>query len=136
MNINDTVIATRVAEAKRLAFLPRHFEAYLGIFERGLYAQMNQLCTEYRGGWWEMFDLSNGGCYLAPEGTEYRMSVAGNGFDGKLTADAAGITVTLFTLCHLGFRFPSQEVFTIRFLQLREFAALHAERRQIFAAID
>jgi hypothetical protein len=81
--------------------------------------------------------LSNGGCYLAPGGAEaFHLKVPGNGFDGMLSADATGFTVTLFALSHLAFRFPSVSIFSERFYQLRDFAIEHGERQLIFAAID
>jgi Antirestriction protein len=68
------------------------------------------------GGWWNFYDLSNGGCYLAPGGVEtFHLKVMGNGFDGRLSANATGITVTLFALSHLAFRFPSVPTFSDRF---------------------
>jgi hypothetical protein len=82
-------------------------------------------------------DLSNGGCYLAPGGVEtFHLKVPGNGFDGGLCADVTGVTVTLFALNHLSFRFPSIPIFSGRFYQLRDFAIEHGERQLIFAAID
>jgi len=131
------ITATRICDGDRLGFLPRHFGAHMMIVERALYAELRHLCAEYRGGWWNFYDLSNGGCYLAPGGSEvFHLTVPGNGFDGRLTADATGITVTLFALSHLAFRFPSVPIFSDRFYQLRDFALEHGERQLIFAAID
>jgi hypothetical protein len=131
------ITATQVPDDDRLGFLPRHFGAHMMIVERALYAELRQLCAEYRGGWWNFYDLSNGGCYLAPGGVEtFHLQVPGNGFDGRLSADATGVTVTLFALSHLSFRFPSIPIFSDRFYQLRDFAIEHGERQLIFAAID
>ena len=131
------IVATLVPEHQRLAFLPRHFDTHMMVFERQLYSQLRHLCADYDGGWWNFYDLSNRGCYLSPSAAEtFRILVAGNDFEGTLSADATGVTVTLFTLSHLAFRFPSCEVFSERFHQLRDFACEHAERRLILAAID
>jgi hypothetical protein len=59
-----------------------------------------------------------------------------NGFEGSLSADAAGITVCLFTFSHLSFQQPSEDVFSRHFYALREFALDHKEAGSIFAAID
>jgi len=67
---------------------------------------------------------------------QFRITVHTNDFDGTLSADAAGITATLFALSHLAFQFPRIEILSTRFHQLRDFAAEHAERRLIFQAID
>ena len=131
------VTATLVTESGRLKFLPRHFDFYGLVFERQLYAQMRNLCEEYTGGVWNFFDLDNGGCYLAPHSDRgFHFIVNGNGFDGTLDPDAAGIVATLFALSHLSFRFPSVAVFADRFHQLRDFASNHPKRQRIFAAID
>jgi hypothetical protein len=131
------ITSTLVPESGRLRFLPRHFDFYGIVFERELYAQMRHLCSHYTGGLWNFHDLDNGGCYLAPsEKPVYRLIVNGNGFDGTVDAETAGIVATLFALSHLSFRFPSIDVFAERFHQLREFAGEHPKRRLIFAAID
>ncbi len=131
------IAATRISDDDRLGFLPRHFGTHMMIVERALYAELRHLCAEYRGGWWNFYDLSNGGCYLAPGGAaEFHLKVPGNGFDGRLSADATGVTVTLFALSHLSFRFPSVPMFGEQFYRLRDFALEHGERQLIFAAID
>ena len=136
-HIEHLAIATLVPESARLQFLPRHFDFYGIVFERQLYAQMRDLCEDYTGGLWNFFELGNGGCYLAPSRQQgYRLIVNGNGFDGTVDAETAGIIATLFALSHLSFRFPSVEAFAERFHQLRDFASEHPKRRQIFAAID
>jgi len=131
------IVATLVPEHQRLAFLPRHFDTHMMVFERQLYSQLRHLCADYDGGWWNFYDLSNGGCYLAPSGAElYRISVSGNGFEGSLSADAAGITATLFAMNTLTFRFPRLAQHAERYYQLRDFAYTHTEARLILAAID
>jgi hypothetical protein len=136
-SIESGIVATLVPEAQRLSFLPRHFGRQMMIFEQDLYTHMSQLCADYTGGYWNFYDLSNGGCYLAPsDGQSYRLSVSGNGFEGRLSADAAGITATLFAMNTLAFRYPHLEQHSERYYQLRDFACAHAEARLILAAID
>ena len=133
----SSIVATRVPEMSRMTFLPQHFDTHMMIFERELYAQLRPLSADYDGGYWHFYDLSNGGCYLAPTARErFHITVPGNGFGARLSADATGIMATLFALSHLSFRFPSYEIYSERFYQLRDFAGEHAERRLIFGAID
>ncbi len=95
-------------------------------------AELNHHC---QGGCWQFYELSNGGfCMSPPQGT-YELRIDGNGFAGRMSADAAGITVCLFAFSHLSFDYPI-ELFTQHFHWLRDFAAEHAEARVIFAAID
>ena len=73
---------------------------------------------------------------MAPSCDPVEFSVHSNGFEGSLSADAAGITVCLFTFSHLSFQQPSDDVFSRHFYALREFALNHKEAASIFAAID
>src|ERR1039458_2734245 len=137
LNDNVVVLATLVPDAQRLDFLPRHFGRQMMTVEQHLYSRLSELSQDYTGGYWNFYDLSNGGCYLAPTAPEQlRLVVQGNDFEGTLSADAVGITATLFTLSELSFRFQRAEVLATRFHQLRDFAADHAEAGLIFRAID
>lgn len=131
------IVATRVPDAKRIEFLPRHFGRHMVLVEQTVYAHLSRFSIDYHGGYWNFYDLSNEGCYLAPSGAEsYYISVSGNGFEGKLSADAAGITATLFAMNTLTFRFPQLRQHAERYYQLRDFACTRAEAQLILAAID
>ena len=136
MNASATtsVTATLVAEAERLDFLPAHFGCHFLQVERAVYAWMSELCATYRGGYWEFLSLSNGGGYLRTSEGEWQISVE-NGFSRTLSADAAGIVVTLFALSHLSFRFPESQLGE-QYHRLREFVSAHPEGALIFRAID
>jgi len=127
--------ATKVPEGYRLAFLPRHFGRLFMQVESSIYGHMRDLCPGYTGGYWEFFDLINGGCYMAPAGDAFEIH-APNGHSGTVSGDAAGIIATLYALSHLAFRFEEATVLSDRFHQLREFALDHGEAAAILAAID
>jgi Antirestriction protein len=131
------ITARPVPDSERLMALPRHFSHRLIIFEDGVYAFMRRFARDYRGGFWQFLELSNGGFYMSPswEGT-FRISVDSNGYDGEMSADAAGITVCLFTYSSLSFEYFGDEVFADHFHRLRDFALEHAEASAIFGAID
>ena len=104
--------------------------------EAMVYDWMGRLCADYAGGIWNFYTLSNGGGYLAPVRSKpMRVFVDGNGFEGMLSADAAGVVATLFTLSHLSMQ-TNSETLSDLFLSLRDFAAEHAEAGLIFRAID
>lgn len=131
------ILATIVPEAERLDFLPRHFGHLMLTVERQTYSWLSTLSQDYSGGLWHFYSLNNSGCYIAPAAPErLRIVVHGNDFAGTLSADAAGITATLFALSNLAFKFPRVEMLSTRFRQLRAFAAEHTERLLIFQAID
>ena len=128
-------IATVVPEHYRLGFLPRHFGRYMMRVEAAVDRHMGSLCSRSSGAFWEFYDLSNGGCYLAPNRGAYALA-APNGFEATVSADVAGLIASLYTFSHLAFKFETVEVFSDRFHQLREFAIEHAESQAILAAID
>jgi hypothetical protein len=128
--------AYRVPDDARLGTLPRHFGARMVVVENAIYGFMRNLAPEYQGGYWHLYELSNGGFYMAPEMPSVRLCVAGNGFEGEMTADAAGITACLFALSQLSFQYPDDARISSHFHKLRDFALDHEEERRIFQAID
>ena len=130
------VIAQQVEDSERMMALPRHFGQRLLAFEGAVYDFMRRFAPDYDGGYWQFYELSNGGFYMAPDGRPFRVSIDTNGYEGEMSADAAGITVCLFACSHLSFRYSEDDVFADHFHLLREFAAEHAEASAIFAAID
>ena len=136
MGSRISVVARRVDEPERMMALPRHFGDRLLIFEGAVYDFMRSFAPDYRGAYWEFFELSNGGFFMVPDGGPYRFSVDTNGYEGQMSADAAGITVCLFAVSHLSFTYVDDDVFAKHFHLLHEFAAEHSEASAIFAAID
>ncbi len=133
---SETVEARRVPEAARPGSLPKHFKFHLLAVEATIYGFMGKLAPDYDGGLWVFYEISNGGFYMAPDASQtYRIRVEGTGFDGILSADAAGIVACLFALSHLSFRIPDRLI-SRHFHLLRELAATHAEAGAIFSVID
>ena len=67
--------------------------------------------------------------------TPFNVCVDTNGFEGQMSADAAGITACLFALSHLSFQIQHESIAS-HFHRLRNFALEHAEASAILAAID
>lgn len=136
-SLNDSamIAAARVPDHERMDTLPRHFGRHLVAVENAVYAWLRELSNEYSGGYWHFYELSNGGFYMAPECESLAIRVAGNGYDGVMSADAAGITACLFALSHLSFQVPNEAIGR-HFHWLLEFAAAHREAAAIFAATD
>src|SRR5882724_9650190 len=123
-NDHSIIVATIVPDAERLDFLPRHFGPLMLHVERQVYSWLSTLSADYSGGYFNFYRLSNHGAYMAPVSPErLRISVHTNDFYDRLTADAAGITATLFALSSLAFQLPRFEILSTRFHQLRDFAA-------------
>lgn len=133
---NEAITATRVPDDRRMGTLPHYFGQKLIAAEFRVYDWMGTLCASYRGGHWDFFALSNGGFYMSPSSEErFGVEVPGNGYEGTMSADAAGITACLYAFCDLASD-SHGERFVDLFHQLREFALGHAEASEIFRAID
>ena len=131
----DRVEAWPVPEHARIGTLPRHFGVHMLTVEGRIYDFLSQFCAAYDGGVWGFHELSNGGFYMSPPDESYELSVDGNGFRGRMSADAAGITVCLFAFSHLSFEYTT-DLFGRHFHLLRDYAKDHPEAGLIFAAID
>jgi hypothetical protein len=132
------ITATVVPGPSRLAFVDNLIGlSWVLIFEPTLYGMAENLSSEYNGGYWEFVSLSNGGAFFYPIGdTQYAVS-SDNGFQGDLSAEAFGITATLYSLSHVSFSGGKlAETCAETYYKLREFACQHAEARSILAAID
>jgi hypothetical protein len=128
--------AQLVPVLRRMQIFPEYFGRHMLTAEAMVYQTLGSLCQDYAGGYWDFYELSNGGFYMAPS-TDKRMRLqcAGNGFDAEMSADAAGIVACLFAFNGLVWR--TRDVrFERLFYSLREFASDHAEACAISAAID
>jgi hypothetical protein len=133
---SQNIEAREIPNAERLQILPRHFGRHMLTVEYAVFAFMRRIANDYTGGYWGYFELSNGGFYMAPEHeSTFNICVDSNGFEGQMSADAAGITACLFALSHLSFQIQHESI-AFHFHQLRDFALEHAEASTILAAID
>lgn len=137
-----TIEVSLVEDEKRMAFLPAMFGPRNMMRGEGLvYGWMRRLSSEYNGGFWNFYRLSNGGFYLAPTGESLvKLSVWGNGFDGTMSPTAAGIVASLFALGQLaneidGKGETADEIINHYHL-LRAYAGEHPEGGKILGAID
>jgi hypothetical protein len=135
-NPSGSVKAYPVPHHARLAALPTHFGRRMMIFENTVYDLMRDHCAEYQGGYWEFYELSNGGFYMAPQLGRLMVNVASNGYEGEMSADAAGITACLFACSLLSFRYDGDAAFAQHFHWLRDFALDHPEAEEILRACD
>jgi hypothetical protein len=128
--------AREIPSDERLQILPRHFGRHMLTVEYAVYAFMRNLANQYTGGYWNYFELSNGGFYMAPaHDAPFNVGVDTTGFEGQMSADAAGITACLFALSHLSFQIQHESI-AEHYHQLRDFALDHAEASTILSAID
>lgn len=139
MNMTNNVSSHLVPEADRLAFVDKLFGInYVLKLEPTVFRFAEQLAAPvYNGGYWQFFALSNGGFYMAPRlSTIFEVSCE-NGFEGKLSADALGLTACLYAYSHLSFGEGAfAETVSQHYHWLREYMMEHPEVRGILGAID
>jgi len=136
----DTQITRQlVPEAQRLNVTAELFGTHFPLLlEPAVFNFAGQLSSDYRGGYWLFYLLSNGGFLMAPD-TEARFRVVcENGYEGALSADALGITACLYAYSHLAFTAPTAIALILaeHYHWLREFMFEHPEAGQILRAID
>lgn len=134
------ITATIVADDNRLDFFPSNFGKYYQAGEHLLYVMARRFLKDYQGGYWNFYSLSNGGFFAALDTDKAQhFVVADNYFSEHLSAQAAGITLTLFVLGRLlAARIPENEAqrFLDLYSKLLRFAQDHAESQAIMTAID
>lgn len=131
------VVASLVLDGQRLNCLPNHFGYDMMLFEQSVYGFMRRFASTYKGGYWAFYELSNKGFYMVPEvQSPVAFQVDSNGFEGELTADAAGVVCCLFAYSHLSFKRRGGQRFAEYYHRLLEFAGQHAEVTLIRSAID
>ena len=105
--------------------------------EPAIFSIAGNLSSDYGGGYWDFWKLSNGGFYMAPASDKQFSVSCENGYEGHVSADALGIIACLYALSHLSFDDGAfAETCTEHFHLLREFALDHVAAEDIFRAID
>lgn len=128
--------ARLVADSLRMQFLPKLFGARLMLHGEGLvYGFMRAMTDEYTGGMWDYYVLPNNARYMAPQATEQFHLVSPNGYERTVSADAAGVIMTLMALSHASFD-DRTDTCADNFHLLREMLSKHPEAAEIFAITD
>lgn len=136
--LESTLIATLVPGHQRSRFWQQYFGSIpqWPILESHVFGWMDRLCTDYNGGSWNFYTLSNGGAFMAPESDESWSLFNGmNGNGTEMSAEAAGIAVCLLVYSHHACRTESYAI-TEHFYRLRDHALSHAESNAIMRLID
>ena len=126
-----------VADERRLSILPKYAGTRnMAKLEAAIFHTMREYCSAYQGGYWYMYELSNGAFYMAPGRDEILPMFCGsNYYEGEMSADAAGIVACLVAFNKMAWH-TQEPRFIDLFYALRHFAAYHEESAEIFRAID
>ena len=130
--------ATIVPEGRRQEFFPTLFgRSLLIVAENAVYSLMERLSPlDYGGGFWDFYEHEGKPLFLAPQSkSRFRITGEITGFQGEVSAEAAGIIATLFAFSHLSFQYQSERL-TEGYGRLYAYSADHAEAAEIFQAID
>jgi len=132
------ITSTIVSESERTAFVYRLFViSFATKLEPTVFTVTERIAPEYSGSYWTFHELGNGGFFLAPSIETLFDVICENGFKGKLSPDALGITACLYAYSYLSFgdgRFA--HTCAEHYHLLREFMFEHAEARAILQATD
>lgn len=130
------VTATLVKGYRRMEMLPKYFERLDLHVERGIFDLMRWLSDDYNGGFWDYYELSNGGFFMAPTRPEkMKVLVVTNYYQGTVSSQAAGIIACLFAYREMSHTHRNDNL-AGHYHLLREYAFEHPESEEIFAAID
>ena len=112
-----------------------HFPMQL---EPVIYDITSSMATEYNGGYWEFYSLSNGGFYMAPDCEKTFAVSCQNYYQGVLSADAIGVVACLYAFSHLSFSRNEKigRMYARHYHLLREYMMKHPEVAEILGAID
>ncbi|MER2513541.1 MAG: antirestriction protein [Nitrosomonas ureae] len=138
--MTDQIITRRqVADDQRINHTANIFGVQFPLrIEPAVYSFTEMLAAEYNGGYWQFYALSNCGFYMAPDLNKTFQVTCDNGFEGKLSGDALGITVCLYIYSLFSFSDNQKlaEVCTRQYHWLRDFMLEHEEARSILGAVD
>lgn len=131
-------LATIVPEDRREKFLRVLFGfQFLIVAENTVYTFMERLCPrDYGGGFWAFYEYRGKPLFLAPD-SDRRFRIEGTitEYRGEVSAEAAGIIATLFTLSHLSLKYESRHL-ADGYHRLLAYAKGHPEASAILAVID
>lgn len=133
------ITKTQVQEHLRSEFFPNALGSDSSLYvkyENLTYAFLEKASTEYAGGFWDFYNLSNGGFYMAPSTEKtLKMEWLDNYYKGEMSADAAGICMNLMTLNAFAWQI-SADRFAPKYQALLDYASEHEEAPAIFRFID
>lgn len=136
--ITKTITNTIVPESERLAHVDRLFGIqYVLKLEPTVFRMAERIAPEYSGAYWSFHALGNGGFFMSPRcDTEFSIRCE-NGYEGKLSPDAFGLTACMYAYSHLSFGDGRlAETCANQYHLLREYLFEHPEAKAILRAID
>ena len=130
------VTATEVPAGEQFSFLIRRFDRHHTTVELFLRSFAVELCLDFKGAKWSYFETSTGTVFMVPRGyASLFVTNDNNGFSEHVSAETAGLIVSIFVLTRLADVSRSREHMRMAVL-LRNYALQHPKATTIFRAID
>lgn len=130
------ITKTLVAEDKRMDFLPKYIGKPFFKYELLVYRFMDMFCENYMGGYWQFYELSNGGMFICiDEEKSFRVCNDMNYFDDSMSGEAVSLGVNMCALNAL-MDCPNPDRYIDLYYQLRDFICEHKETNKILRFID
>jgi len=97
--MTEAITTSKIPEGERMDFMSRHFGMRSVRVEMYLYGKLDQICEKYKGGYWDFYELSNGGYMMClDDDTPVDVKVDSNYYSGTMTMRSASITACLYAL--------------------------------------
>lgn len=135
------ITKTELKGQHRMGALPKHFpNCYLRV-EQMVYSVARKLCTDYRGGSWDFWSLSNGGFFMSLPGN-MRLCNPMNQSEEVLSGEAAGLVICVLAFAWFGDQYVGtsfEYIANMMYEQvslLKDYADQHPEGGKIFRLID
>ena len=133
-----TVTRELVPEDRRIDVVEQLFGTAFPLqLEPVVYGITDRITEDYNGGYWDFYTLSNGGFYMAPAENRTFHVKCQNMYEGDLSADSLGVTVSLYAYSNLSFSLSDiAREYARHYHLLREYMLGHPEVREILGATD
>lgn len=136
INVDRQITVAEVPAGESFSYLLRRFDKHHTTVELFLRSYAVELCADFKGAQWRYFETSTGTVYMVPSGYESLLvSIDANHFEARVSAEVAGIIVSLFVLQRLSDVSRLREHMRMVVL-LRNYALQHPMATTIFRAID
>jgi hypothetical protein len=130
------IVASVVPGHSRAAALPKTFPGMFLIYESYVYRYLEVFCKDYRNGYWDFIELSNGGFFMSlRSNSRFYLTVASNGYEGEMTAEAASLVVNLYALNQLVRQHKLQRLANM-YHALYDYVCEHPEASKIIPAVS
>lgn len=134
--MTSSIRKIQCSASERPDFLQRHAGRHFVDYEQLVCAAMKRCCSEYSGGFWNFFSLTNGGFFMSLDvECDFTMETQENHANGRMSAEAASIGVNILVQNRMAWK-TGAEQFTRAYERLRDFAVKHPEKSEIMSFIQ